>query len=417
MSISVLRNLADLKRECQAKGLQVKQSGSRESKTDYVLALRQWHLDHDFPNGVPESLKLMLSIESPMLCKRYPELKPAEQAEIWTSDKWFLEEKIDGNRMVYMFLNGGFDSYSRNISVKDYLPESYGEKIYLSIDRSKITDSFILDSEVVSSNPNISTILENKGVITETQLQATTAILALNKDQSIEIQKKDPLNFITFDCLWFNGQWLLDKPLFERRKYLMKALNQLREAGFRCSLPKNCYKNDRKAFYNQIIANKGEGCVAKRIDAPYVSSNTRSAGFWIKIKRNMQETLKNAGISDSLDGWVSGFEPADENKGQAGLVGSIDISAYLEDDKGNLHPHVIARVSNLPLELKKQMTELVDGKPQLKQEFYGRVCEVNGQAVSARAQALKHATFVRWRPDRSADTCIISKSFWESMIL
>ena len=69
------------------------------------------------------------------------------------------------------------------------------------------------------------------------------------------------------------------------------------------------------------------------------------------------------------------------------------------------------------MELRQKMTELVDGEPVLKKEWYGQVAEVDGVCVSGRARRLKHARLINWRPDRSPDTCIMSEEFLNSMIL
>lgn len=104
MTISCQRNLSQLQADCRKKDLTVRQSGPRESKTDYILALRQYYLNQRYPDdNIPFALDIMLKMDSPMLCKRYPELKPEQQEAIWKSKEWHLEEKIDGNRMLYAF--------------------------------------------------------------------------------------------------------------------------------------------------------------------------------------------------------------------------------------------------------------------------------------------------------------------------
>ena len=59
---------------------------------------------------------------------------------------------------------------------------------------------FMVDTEVVSTNPNISTVLGSKGVITQLQQ------IFLNVPQSHEIQRVDPLKFLIFDCVFNNGE-------------------------------------------------------------------------------------------------------------------------------------------------------------------------------------------------------------------
>ena len=729
MSIQTLRTLAQLKQECVSLGLNPIIRGKKERKDDYILALRDYHIKRKYPNGKPLSLDLMLSIESPMLCQQYKILKKEEQDAIWSSNNWYLEEKEDGIRLPLIYTNKEFDFFSRNISVDDYLPISYKDNIYLgNIDKSKITDNFILDCEVVSTNSNISTIMGNKGVVTETQLQAVSALLALESSESIRVQKEEdvPLQFKVFDCLWFNGDWIIDKPLIERRKYMKKALLQLQSAGLNCKTPKSNISN-KKAFYKYIIDRGGEGCfksdqrvlmsdysyktikdieigdkvlsynhnlnkvevktvtnkffngykhisewgissykdtslikiistnnhkfyskdsykrcdsistcymldnvmdsyrkqvilsfmlldrcikdknisyliqeegnnldfildlfndfiidkfnmsipnkyikcldkysikdineiglaylfmlcgscsnkvislyidshnlvehlnnrfniksslikdnissetyikidikdninfiniispyihpsvrykiskydlkdyiipskveknlvevdltrqsileynnnsndvidawdlevednhnyfveevlvhncVAKNLYSPYISTSSRRRDGFVKIKRTMSESLRFEGLADTVDGWISGFEPADDTKSWKGLVGALEISLYLKDTEGNLKEHKIAKVANIPMDLRKEMTDYDENNnPILKKEYYGKVVEIDGQAVSARERRLKHAILIRFRSDRSMDTCIMSEEFLEKMIL
>lgn len=419
MAIQTQRKLSELQKECKDKGLNVIQSGSRISKTDYVLALRDYYLKTLYPTGIPEKLKLMLEIESPMLCSRFTEFTPEEQEKMWNSKEWIASVKEDGARMILIISNGKVGLYSRNISVKNFLPVDYSDNVYFgNTDFSSIKDTLILDCEIVSTNPNINTVLGSRGCVTESQLQATTALLALNPAESIRIQKDEdcPLQFRTFDILYKNG-WVIDKPYLERAKLLKSVLPSVMATGLNIVEVLTNYSN-KKAFYKAIVAQGGEGVVLKNLSSPYVASSSRSKGGWVKVKRTMSESIQNAGLGDSIDCFVTGFEPGDETKGWKGLVGALEFSCYLRDKNGDLKPHVIAHISNLTMDLRKAMTEVgADGEPKLKSEWYGKCASVDGQAVSARVRALKHARLVDWRPDRSPETCIIDEDFLNSMIL
>lgn len=419
MAISTQRRLDQLKKECADLGLEVKRSGNRESKTDYILALREYYINKNFPEGIPESLDLILQIESPMLCSRINQLTSEVQEEIWNSPNWIAEQKEDGVRMVSFFIDG-FDAYSRNISVEDYLPVNYKDNIYLGeIDWSKITDRFIMDSEIVSSNPNISTVMGKKGVVCETQLQACSALLAMTPEISIEIQTNEdcPLEFRGFDVIWWNGEWIMDKPLVERLPYLEKAISQLQEAGVKVRRPYSSYSN-KKAFYKAMLSMKAEGCVLKNLLSPYVASSSRPKNGFVKVKRTMSQAMQMDGIADGIDAFVSGYEPADESKSWAGLVGALEFSVFLPKEDGEMEEHKIARITNIPMELREQITEHDEnGNPRLKLDWYGKVATVDGQCISARSRRLKHAVLVDWRPDRSSDTCIMDEEYMNSMIL
>lgn len=417
MAISVNRKLSELKEQCSSLGLEVVQSGSRESKTDYILVLRDYFINQLYPNGIPKDLELMLSLESPMLCSRFSEFTPDQKEKIWESPDWIIEQKEDGVRLVNFFVNG-WGCFSRNISVKDFLPVNYSNKICQNgVDLSKLKDKFVVDSEIVSSNPNVCTIIGNKGVVCETQLQAVTALLSMNSEDSLRIQEEEncPLELRVFDVLWWNGEWIYNKPLIERIPYIVEAVKQLQDAGVKCRRPYSSYSN-KKAFYKAMIAAGAEGGVLKNLHSPYVPTSSRKKDGFVKVKRTMSETMQDEGISDGIDAFVTGFEPGDESKGWAGLVGALEFSVYLKKD-GEQKLHKIARITNIPMELRKRITEVVDGQPVLKKDWYGKVAEIDGQCVSARSYRLKHARLIQWRNDRSEDTCVMDEDFLKSMIL
>lgn len=420
MAISVQRKLAELKAQCEELGLKVEKSGTRESKTDYILALRQYYLDKLYGDKIPKDLELMLDMESPMLCARFTELTPAEKEKIWNDPNWIIEQKEDGARLVNFFIEGQWGCYSRNISVKDYLPVNYSAKMCKDgIDLSKLKDSFVCDSEIVSTNPNVCTVIGKKGVICETQLQAVTALLAMNEEDSIRIQREEdcPLELRVFDVIWWNGEWIKGKPLIERIPYVVEAVRQLQEAGVKCRRPYSSYSN-KLAFYRAMLSLGFEGGVLKNLHSPYVDSSSRKKTGFIKVKRTMSEAMQDAGIGDGIDAFITGFEPADESKGWAGYVGALEFSVIFRDSNGNEKTHKIARITNITMDLRKELTTYdEDGNPILKNEWYGKVATVDGQCLSARSLRLKHARLIEWRPDRSADTCYLDEDYAKSMVL
>jgi hypothetical protein len=100
----------------------------------------------------------------------------------------------------------------------------------------------------------------SRGVVCATQLQATTALLALNPLESKSIQRQYPLKFIIFDCL-YDGEDLIDQPWKERHPHAEKLARLLKKAGFSCDLNPVVYKN-KLEFYSDIIEKGGEGCFA-----------------------------------------------------------------------------------------------------------------------------------------------------------
>lgn len=409
----VSRSLAELKRECLDKGLLVSISGKKEGKADYVNALR-----NHFLQNVQQSfgLKYRLSMQSPQLAFLSNHLRKEEINEIMTSSNWVFERKLNGVRMIVCYYpETGFEFFSRNVSVEDYIPVSYTKNIWIGDgEYRKIFPSFVLDTEVMSSDTRISTVMGNRGVITETELQAVAALLALNEVDSIRIQRElhGPLKFHAFDCLYYDGKDLRSNIYIERRKAL-KEVMELLEAH---CLPFERVKavRDRKKEYLESIWDRGgEGVIAKRLDMTYLDTESRPRNGWIKFKRTV-----SGSIGDSIDAVITGYDLGEEGKGYEKLVGSLRVSVLVKRPNGVINWHEIARVPNIPLELRKQITTLENGRPVLRKEYLGRVVEVEGQSVSARALRLTHPRLIRWRDDKSADqTTVYNEQQLRSLIL
>ena len=418
MSLSIGLTKAKLKEKCIQLDIKPKKEYKEDSKDSYGYAIREYYLKEYYQESIPKSLELMLKLESPMTAAQLKTCKPEIQEKIWNSEEYFLEEKLDGVRQLLFFVDG-FKTYSRNLSDTDLLPIEYSSKIYHNCDFSKLQHTFILDSECVSMNPNISTIIGKKGVWTETQLQAVQALLSMNSEDSIRLQQEQnaPLKFYAFDCLYYDGQWLLDYPLIERRKYLKKALAELQALGFKVELPLSTISN-KKAFYKKLVSEGKEGCIAKYIYGTYYATSSRTHRQWVKIKRSLSEALTEEGAGDTVDAFITGYLKGTDGKAYSDMVGALQLSCYILDTQGKRRIHHIATISSFDLALRKDMTEYDEhNQPRLKAEYYNKVVEIDGQSVSSRTKRLRHAVLVRFRPDKNRDDCVIEENFLNSMIL
>ena len=55
---------------------------------------------------------------------------------------------------------------------------------------------------------------------------------------------------------------------------------------------------------------------------------------------------------DTFDGWISGFTKGNGNF--EGMIGSFDVSIWLEKENGEKVEHVIACISGIDLELRQK---------------------------------------------------------------
>ena len=402
MSIECSRRMDYLKADCELKGISITPSGKRIMKDDCVKALREWHITKKYGSmdNIPWHLKFMLSIECLQLCRRIKDLKPDQQALLWSSKDWIAEEKVDGVRMALLWnaSEKKFHFYSRNNSVTDYLPQDYSDTIFVTAENFDYPDNFVLDSEIISSNSCLET---NTHCLT--QLQSTAALLNLNSEDSKTIQKKYPLKFVVFDCL-YDSYSLIDEPWTVRHTHAAELCSKLLESGFYCELNRvveNTADNQyaKIEFFDAVISRYGEGVVLKNRNAKYHATSSRTIDC-VKVKRSTADAL-----TKDIDAFVTDYVVGKDDTRNSNMVVGFVFSILLKKQDGSIVTHPIAVCSNVSDIIKDDATVISeDGQVKLNPDYYGRVATVQGQNISARSLRLTHAVIDCWRPDRSADT-------------
>ena len=434
------RKLSELKLECDLLGLHPiptrnrvnKETGERYldySKDDYVQALQSHFIEKYKEQGIyHKSLDWVLKIDSPMLALQIKNKSEEEQSDIWNNqEKWLAEEKIDGSRQVLCWFKEDrcLDAYSRNTSVFDFLPINYGQKLYDTVDVSKLFNipDFIIDGELVLKNNEI--VKDNSvDIIADTQLNMVSAILSADYNLSKQFQKLNPIKLIAFDILMYDGKDLTSLPLRERKKYLQLVFNNIKDL-IDIELVANSNGLSTRDFYNQIVSVGGEGLVVKDLDSLYDIKGKR-AGEWVKIKRSVTGSLLEQNYGDTFDCFVIGFNKGAKNTRNDGMVASLEFGIYLLDennqiildDRGVPYIHHVATVGGLTDELKQAITvKDFNGDVQLRPDVYGAVGVIDGQDLSDKNLRLAHARLIQWRNDKSAQQCQIRKDFLERLVL
>ena len=356
----------------------------------------------EFAFSSPPSNERKWRMKSPMLALRIDSLKQEQIDEVWEDDMWDFEQKLNGVR-CFIVNDGknGVQIYSRHNSDVDLLPISFTEKIIFpeDCDLSNLDKSFIIDCEMTSDNSNICTIMGNNGVVTNSQLQAVTSLLASSSVRAKTIQRNNDLLLVfnSFDCVYYDDEWVTDEPLSKRREILETIIQDLENRKFNIRRVLRA-KGDKKSFYNSLVSSGGEGCVAKRLDGKYIPDTTRNFNGWIKIKKSAMSMISTEAdmdnlFGDTIDAFITGYEPGNKGTAFEKLIGSVFVSVYIEKEDGTMYQHEIGRFSGIDLALREDMTELINGEPTLKPSYYGRVCEVDGLGLSSRELSLNHCTF------------------------
>ena len=307
--------------------------------------------------------------------------------------------------LIYDAERHEFDFFSRHNSVSDFLPISYKDTILVHGNYRGDT-SFVLDCEVISTNANVTT----KKTCTS-QLNSTSAILALDPVQSREIQKNNPLLFVIFDCL-YNGVDIRSLPWKDRHVHAEKLAKALKDAGFMCKINPYVLEN-KKDFYESIIKQGGEGIVLKRTGAPYSSTTSRTDDM-VKLKRTVA-----CDLASDIDAWVSGFTEATKGKANENYIGGLIFSCKVKLKNGETVIREIGRVAGIPQDLRVEMTDYdANGNPKLKQSYYGRVATISGQDISGVNKRLTHCVLKAWRYDKDPSGCeVLSEEELDKLIM
>jgi DNA ligase-1 len=174
-----------------------------------------------------------------------------------------FEYKYDGARIQIHKQNGKIKIFSRRLSdVTESLPE------IIKIGEQNIqAQSAILEGEVI--------LLDSAGF----PIAFQHLMRRFRRVRGIEgIAKKFPLTLYLFDILYLNGESLIAKPYFERRKILEQTVNEI-------SLVKQIVADQQsqaETFLKEALAAGHEGLMAKEVDSQYTPG--RRGKRWLKIK-------------------------------------------------------------------------------------------------------------------------------------
>jgi DNA ligase 1 len=203
------------------------------------------------------SMQLMKPV-APMLAQPAGDIAEALQRLGEASLEW----KIDGARIQLHKMGAEVRVFSRNLNeVSAAVPEI--------VEQARLfpADSIILDGEAIA--------LHQDGFPYPFQ----TTMSRFGRKLEVEKQRQLlPLSPFYFDCLYLNGEPLIDRPQRERFRILAGAVPPelvipslvTAEAG------------PAEAFFSDVLRRGHEGVMAKALDAPY-EAGRRGVG-WLKVK-------------------------------------------------------------------------------------------------------------------------------------
>ncbi|KAF0520638.1 ATP-dependent DNA ligase [Gigaspora margarita] len=212
---------------------------------------------------------------------------------------FWIEEKIDGERIQLHMKNGRYEYYSRKATQYTYM---YGSNKYEGALTKHIhscihddVQEIILDGEMVPYDPNLDVF------------QPFGSLKSVCNDKSDDENKCRPC-FLVFDIVLLNGKSLANYTLETRRGFLKSLITD--KPGYIQVLPHkvgNSMKDLTEAMDDAVMKRK-EGIIIKKPSSIYVLNER--VDDWIKIKPEYLDTL-----GDDLDLIVFG---ADYGQGTRG---------------------------------------------------------------------------------------------------
>jgi len=212
-----------------------------------------------------------------------------------------LEYKYDGARVQIHKDHEQVRIWSRRLTeVTASLPEIVEEA------RKEINgDSFILDAEVVATGPD------------GRPFPFQDLMRRFRRVHGIESAAGEiPLSLYLFDCLYLNGQSLIDEP-YAMRWQKLGEISAGKNLAF--GLVTN-QKESAEAFLNRSIAAGHEGLMAKALDSPYMPGNRGKLWFKVKPAETIDCVILAADRgSGRRHGWLSNYHlaVADDHGGYA----------------------------------------------------------------------------------------------------
>ncbi|KAJ8022059.1 DNA ligase 3 [Holothuria leucospilota] len=243
-------------------------------------------------NGVPgmsKKLSVRANLMTPVLPMLAEACKSVAQAISKCPNGMYSEIKYDGERVQIHKQGNDFQYFSRSLKqvlphkvahIKEYLPKAcpHGNDV-------------ILDSEILMVDKNGKILpFGTLGIHKKTAFQDANACL------------------FVFDCIHFNGENLMNKPLKERRKILEQNMTPISNRIMFSEMQFIKEADDLSTMIRDVIREGLEGLVLKDINSVYEPGKRH----WLKVKKDY---LSQGAMADSADLIVLGAHYGTGNKG------------------------------------------------------------------------------------------------------
>ncbi|KAL2742350.1 DNA ligase 3 isoform X1 [Vespula maculifrons] len=252
----------------------------------------------------PGGTKIALSLMTPVLPMLAEACKSVEMAMKKCCNGMFAEIKYDGERVQVHKKGIEFQYFSRSLKpvmahkirhFKDYIPKAFPDG-----------DDLILDSEIL--------LIDNK-----TSKPLPFGSLGVHKKSEF---KDANVCLFVFDCIYYNGEVLINKSMKERRQILKSRMTEIPNRIMLSESQEVHKKKDLAEMIAKVLRLGLEGLVLKDIKSKYEPGKRH----WLKVKKDY---LFGGAMADSADLVVLG---AWYGTGQKGGMMSIFLMGCYDSD-------------------------------------------------------------------------------------
>lgn len=279
-----------------------------------------------------------------------PMLSKLAEEDVHLEGVWVSEPKLDGERIIALRKGEQIDLWTRrHVEVSYKFPE-----IISSLKKNIKGDNWILDGELTVPG-------------------GFRKLLKRNVEDRFKISllaKKLPATLNLFDILRFQGEDLTSKALVQRKKILLKVVQ---EGGHIKIVPfKTVNSKKIKDHFVESIHRGYEGLILKNASSEYESGKRSS--HWLKIKRSETIDVNVIGATKSTGSIAFGALILEKDGQYFGKVGTgfsdldrKEILEFLEKNRGvtdiplPADLDILLTTRQLPAEIKAN--EIVKGKP------------------------------------------------------
>ena len=235
----------------------------------------------------------------------------------------------------------------------------------------------VIDGEVIMRTA-VDTV-EGDGTLT-----STASIMNSKPDRAIEIQQRNGwIEYFVFDCLFYKGEDIRNKPCEVRRGFAEKICSSINAAaGYELYHLVPQFKgtaDEKKKFHQDILDRGGEGTICKQIGCRYGEANS-----WIKNKRAQQ-----------YDVFITGFEYGKKGGKYENQIGAFLCSVYDGDQVVEVCK-VVPGDDSLRLDATRNFDK-----------YRGMVLVVEGQETTQKNNRIRHPRVVLLnRQDKGQEDCL-----------